>query len=68
MIGEVKAALFGASRIYLDHKKLIVEKGKTQFIPDGYFIDFPSTRRPVLYVVAVELGKNDPFCVTLRSN
>jgi hypothetical protein len=36
VIAEVKAALFGESRIYLDVKKLIGERGKTQNIPDGY--------------------------------
>jgi len=37
-IAEVKAALFGESRIDLDVKKLIGERGKTQNIPDGYFL------------------------------
>ncbi len=32
-VSEVKAALFGESRIYLNVKKLIGEKGKTQNIP-----------------------------------
>jgi len=61
VIGEVKATLFGESRIYLDLKKLIGEKGKTQNIPDGYLIDLSSPKRPVLYLVEVELGKHDPL-------
>jgi hypothetical protein len=61
VIAEVKTTLFGESRIYLDLKKLIGEKGKTQNIPDGYLIDLSSPKRPVLYVVEVELGKHDPL-------
>ena len=60
-ITEVKTALFGESRIYLEVKKLIGEKGKTQNIPDGYLIDLSSPKRPVLYLVEVELGKHDPL-------
>lgn len=48
-IAEVKTALFGESRIYLDVKKLIGERGRTQNIPDGYLLDLSSPRRPVLY-------------------
>ena len=51
---EVKAALFGESRIYLDVKKLIGKRGKTQNIPDGYLLDLSSPRKPVLYLVEVE--------------
>ena len=60
-IAEVKPALFGESRIYLEVKKLIGEKGKTQNIPDGYLLDLSSPKRPVLYLVEVELGKHDPL-------
>lgn len=35
-IAKVKTTLFGESRVYLEVKKLIGEKGKTQNIPDGY--------------------------------
>ena len=42
-------------------KKLIGEKGKTQNIPDGYLIDLSSPKRPVLYLVEVELEKHDPL-------
>ena len=58
---EVRTALFGESRIYLEVKKLIGEKGKTQNIPDGYLIDLSSPKRPVLYVVEVELARHDPL-------
>lgn len=60
-LAEVNVALFGEGRIYLDVKKLIGEKGKTQNIPDGYLIDLSSPKRPVLYVVEVELAKHDPL-------
>ncbi|MFC5454508.1 hypothetical protein [Prosthecobacter fluviatilis] len=60
-IAEVKMALFGDSRIYLELKKLIGEKGKTQNIPDGYLIDLSSPKKPVLYLVEVELAKHDPL-------
>ncbi len=60
-IAEVKAALFGESRIYLDVKKLIGERGRTQNIPDGYLLDLSSPRRPVLYLVEVELARHDPL-------
>ncbi|MHB8645819.1 MAG: hypothetical protein ACYDAR_08540 [Thermomicrobiales bacterium] len=54
---EVGAALFGASRIYLDVKKKI--GGTTKNIPDGYLIDLSSTKQPVLYVVENELASHD---------
>ena len=60
-IAEVKTALFGESRIYLELKKLIGEKGRTQNIPDGYLIDLSSPKKPVLYLVEVELAKHDPL-------
>ena len=44
-IAEVNTALFGESRIYLDVKKLIGEKGRTQNIPDGYLPDLSSPRK-----------------------
>jgi hypothetical protein len=60
-IAETKYDLFGGQRIYLDVKKLIGEKGKTQNIPDGYLLDFSSSIRPVLYLVEVELASHDPL-------
>ena len=44
-IAEVKTALFGESRIYLDVKKLIGERGRTQNIPDGYLLDLSKLNR-----------------------
>ncbi len=60
-IAQVKTTLFGESRVYLELKKLIGEKGKTQNIPDGYLLDFSSPTKPVLYLVEVELAKHDPL-------
>ena len=60
-VADIKLDLFGNSRIYLDVKKLIGQKGKTQNIPDGYLIDLSSTTNPVLYVVEVELAAHDPL-------
>ena len=45
-IAEVKTALCGESRIYLNVKKLIGERGRTQNIPDGYLLDLSSPWRP----------------------
>jgi hypothetical protein len=60
-IADIKGDLFGANRIYLDVKRLIGEHGKVRNIPDGYLLDFTSPRRPVLYLVEVELAKHDPL-------
>lgn len=60
-IAKIKTTLFGESRVYLDVKKLIGEKGKTQNIPDGYLLDLSSQHKPVLYLVEVELAKHDPL-------
>jgi hypothetical protein len=60
-IAEARTALFGESRIYLDVKTLIGEKGKTQNIPDGYLLDLSSPRKPVFYLVEVELARHDPL-------
>jgi hypothetical protein len=38
----VQTARFGESRIYLDVKRLIGERGQTQNIPDGYLLDLSS--------------------------
>jgi len=58
---QVSGALFGNNRIYIDAKKKIGAKGKTQNIPDGYLIDLSSTKEPKLYVVENELAKHDPL-------
>lgn len=53
--------LFGEDRIYIDVKRKIGEKGKTNNIPDGYLIDLTSKRNPTLYVIENELAKHDPL-------
>ncbi|MHC4395250.1 MAG: hypothetical protein ACYS1A_06305 [Planctomycetota bacterium] len=58
---EVREALFGDWRIYLDLKKKIGKKGKTSNVPDGYLIDLSSKKEPRLYVVENELVKHDPL-------
>lgn len=58
---QVKDALFGGSRVYLDVKKKIGAKGHKQNIPDGYLIDLSSKKKPALFVVEVELAKHDPL-------
>jgi hypothetical protein len=60
-ITQIAPQLFGKARVYLEVKKLIGEKGKTRNIPDGYLLDFTSPKRPVLYLVEVELAKHDPL-------
>lgn len=58
---EVEADIFGPRRIYLDVKKKIGAKSKTNNIPDGYLIDLSSPKIPVLYVVENELASHDPL-------
>lgn len=61
VILEVEADLFGPKRIYLDIKKKIGAKGRTNNIPDGYLIDLSSTKEPILYVVENELASHEPL-------
>lgn len=60
-IVAVSGALFGKNRVYIDTKKKIGGKGKTQNIPDGYLLDLSSAKEPKLYVVENELAKHDPL-------
>ena len=60
-IKAVSADLFGPERIYLDVKKKIGAKGKTNNIPDAYLVDLSSTKKPLLWVVENELEKHDPL-------
>lgn len=60
-IKEVSPVLFGPDRIYLEVKKLIGIKGKTQNIPDAYLIDLSSPKQPLLWVVENELASHDPL-------
>lgn len=52
--------MFGPNRIYLDVKKMIGTKAKSN-IPDGYLIDLSSAKEPVLRVVENELASHDPL-------
>ncbi len=58
---EIAPVLFGENRIYLDAKRKIGARGKTQNIPDGYLIDLSSAREPRLYVVENELAVHEPL-------
>jgi hypothetical protein len=60
-IREVEEPLFGRERIYLEVKKLIGQRGKTQNVPDAYLIDLSSPKRPRLWVVENELASHDPL-------
>lgn len=58
---ECSASIFGPNRFYVDVKKKIGLKGKTQNIPDGYLIDLASNSEPRLFVVENELASHDPL-------
>ena len=60
-IKEVSPILFGPHRIYLEVKKLIGTRGKTQNIPDAYLVDLSSPKQPLLWVVENELARHDPL-------
>ena len=60
-ICEAAPVLFGPNRVYLDLKKKIGAKGKTQNIPDGYLLDLSSAKQPKLFVVEIELASHDPL-------
>ena len=57
-IQEVKAHLFGNTRIYLEVKRKIGKQGGKQNIPDAYIIDLSSTKAPKLFVVENELSSH----------
>lgn len=57
-VNEVKDALFGSSRIYLDDKKKIGKKGGTNNLPDGYLIDISNKQDPKLFVVENDLASH----------
>lgn len=57
-VNEVKDALFGATRIYLDDKKKIGKKGGTNNLPDGYLIDLSNKEDPKLFVVENDLASH----------
>jgi len=57
-VNKVKETLFGTKRIYLDDKKKIGEKGKTNNLPDGYLIDLTNDREPKIFVVENDLASH----------
>ncbi len=57
-LNEVKNALFGSTRIYLDDKKKIGQKGSTNNLPDGYLIDLTNKQDPKIFVVENDLASH----------
>lgn len=57
-VNEVKQPLFGSSRIYLDDKKKIGQKGNTNNYPDGYLIDLTNNHDPKIFVVENDLASH----------
>lgn len=57
-VNEVKAALFGPKRIYMDDKRKIGKKGSTNNLPDGYLLDLSDHSRPRLFVVENDLASH----------
>jgi hypothetical protein len=57
-VNEVKDALFGSTRIYLDDKKKIGQKGGTNNLPDGYLIDLTNKQDPKIFVVENDLASH----------
>lgn len=60
-IFKLRNHIFGDRRIYLEFKKLIGAKGKTNNIPDAYLLDLSSHKDPSLFVVENELARHDPI-------
>ncbi|WP_051891856.1 hypothetical protein [Arenibacter algicola] len=54
----MKDALFGPQRIYLDDKKRIGKKGRTNNLPDGYLIDLTNSQDPKIFVVENDLASH----------
>jgi hypothetical protein len=57
-VNEVKEALFGSKRIYLDDKRKIGKKGSTNNLPDGYLIDLTNNQEPKIFVVENDLSSH----------
>jgi len=53
---ESQKIFFGERRYYIDIKKKIGAKGKTNNIPDGYLLDLTSNLEPRIFVVENELA------------
>lgn len=57
-VNQVKDALFGSTRIYLDDKRKIGRKGGTNNLPDGYLIDLTNNQEPKIFVVENDLASH----------
>jgi hypothetical protein len=57
-VNEVKDALFGPTRIYLDDKKKIGSKGGVNNLPDGYLLDLTNKQDPKIFVVENDLASH----------
>jgi len=57
-VNEVKDALFGNTRIYLDDKKKIGKRGSTNNLPDGYLLDLTNNQDPKIFVVENDLASH----------
>lgn len=58
VVNEVKDALFGSNRIYLDDKKKIGKQGSITNLPDGYLIDLTNRQEPKIFVVENDLASH----------
>ena len=54
----VKEQLFGKDRIYLDLKRKIGAKGKTNNLPDGYLVDLTNPKDPKIFIVENDLSSH----------
>lgn len=57
-VTEVKDALFGPKRIYLNDKRKIGKQGGTNNLPDGYLIDLTNNQEPKIFVVENDLSSH----------
>jgi hypothetical protein len=57
-VNAVKGTLFGTARIYLDDKRKIGKKGRTNNLPDGYLIDLTNSKDPKIFVVENDLSSH----------
>lgn len=57
-VNAVKGTLFGSKRVYLDDKKKIGKKGRTNNLPDGYLIDLTNGQDPKIFVVENDLSSH----------
>ena len=57
-VNHVKNVLFGTNRIYLNDKRKIGGKNKTNNLPDGYLIDLTNSQDPKIFVVENDLASH----------